>query len=122
VVPRGLHKYCVGIVSRGIKFAVVCVTLASRRCHSGLNDKMRKCASAAHQEKVAMLNRAVNAAEQGAPPVDEEAAKAFVMAAIARGVEEGHAAITRLESGVLELRFATGELFHLSDEGITRIV
>jgi hypothetical protein len=88
----------------------------------GLNDKMRKCASAAHQEKVgAMLNRAVNAVELGAPPADE-AAKAFVMAAIARGVEAGHAAITRLESGVLELRFATGELFHLSDKGITRIV
>ena len=69
-----------------------------------------------------MLNRAVNAAEQGAPPADEEAAKAFVMAAIARGVEEGHAGITRLESGVIELRFATGELFHLSDKGITRIV
>jgi hypothetical protein len=68
-----------------------------------------------------MLNRAINAAEQEAPPADEEAAKAFVMRAIARGVEEGHAAITRLESGVVELRFATGELFHLSDDGIKRI-
>jgi hypothetical protein len=69
-----------------------------------------------------MLNRAVDAAEQGAQPADEETAKAFVMAEIARVVEKGHAAMTRLESGAVELRFATGELFHLSTEGITRIV
>ena len=69
-----------------------------------------------------MLNLAPDAAEQGAERVSEEDAKAFVMAQIACIVEEGRAAMTRLESGVLELRFTTGELFHLGDEGITRIV
>jgi hypothetical protein len=68
-----------------------------------------------------MLNLAPDAAEQGAERVDEEDAKAFVMAEIARIVEEGRAVMTRLESGVLELRFTTGELFHLGDEGVTRI-
>jgi hypothetical protein len=68
-----------------------------------------------------MLNLAPDAAEQGAEWVGEEHAKAVVMAEIARILEEGRAAMTRLESSVLELRFTTGELFHLGDEGITRI-
>jgi hypothetical protein len=68
-----------------------------------------------------MLNLAPDAAEQGVERVDEDDAKAFVMAEIARIAEDGRAAMTRLESGVLELRFTTGELFHLVDEGITRI-
>jgi hypothetical protein len=67
-----------------------------------------------------MLTLACEAAGNVAQRADGEA-KAFVMAEIVRVVEEGHAAMTRLESGVLELRFATGELFHLSDKGITRI-
>jgi hypothetical protein len=67
-----------------------------------------------------MLNLAPDAVEQGVERVDEDDAKAFVMAEIARIVEDGRAAMTRLESGVLELRFTTGELFHLGDEGITR--
>jgi len=46
-----------------------------------------------------------------AQPVDDETAKALVMAQIARIVDEGRAATTRLESGVLELRFTTGEQF-----------
>ena len=81
---------------------------------SGIRGEMQKVS--------ARLNLAPDAAEQGAERVGEEDAKAFVMTQIACIVEEGRAAMTRLESGVLELRFTTGELFHLGDEGITRIV
>ena len=55
-------------------------------------------------------------------PEDVDAAKALFMTQVARIVEEGRGELARLESGTLELRFATGELFHLSDKGITRIV
>ena len=41
---------------------------------------------------------------------------------VARIVEEGHAVLATLESGTLELRFATGEIYHLDKETITRIV
>jgi hypothetical protein len=68
-----------------------------------------------------MLIFASDMAEQGIEPTDDEAAKALVMAQVALIVEEGRAAMTRLESGVHELRFTTGEVFHLGDEGITRI-
>ena len=67
-----------------------------------------------------MLTLAFDTAEQEATQADD-AAKAFVMAEIARLVEEGRAVMTRLETGTLELRFATGELFHLGDKTITRI-
>lgn len=68
-----------------------------------------------------MLTLAFDTAEQEATQADDDAAKAFVMAEIARLVEEGRAVMTRLETGTLELRFATGELFHLCDKTITRI-
>jgi hypothetical protein len=51
----------------------------------------------------------------------EQAAKTIVMTEIARLVEDGHASVARLESGRLELRFATGEVFHLGEEAATRI-
>jgi len=69
-----------------------------------------------------MLNFGFAIAEQGPQPTDDQAAKALVMAEIMRIVEEGRAAMTQLESGLIELRFVTGEVFHLGDEGITRIV
>jgi hypothetical protein len=68
-----------------------------------------------------MLTLAFDTAEQQATQADDDAAKAFVMAEIARLVEERRAVMTRLETGTLELRFATGELFHLGDKTITRI-
>ena len=68
-----------------------------------------------------MLTLAFDTAEQEATQADDDAAKDFVMAEIARLVEEGRAVMTRLETGALELRFATGELFHLGDKTITRI-
>jgi alpha-D-ribose 1-methylphosphonate 5-triphosphate synthase subunit PhnG len=43
------------------------------------------------------------------------------MAELARIVEEGGAVTARLESGAIELRLATGEIFHLGEETVTRI-
>ena len=54
-------------------------------------------------------------------PVTPDAAKALVMAEIDRLVVSGLAAIVILEAGTLELRLATGEVFHLGEETITRI-
>ena len=68
-----------------------------------------------------MLNFGFGMAEPGAQPTDDEAAKALVMAQVARIVEEGRAAVTQLGFALFELSFTTGEVFHLGDEGITRI-
>jgi hypothetical protein len=63
----------------------------------------------------------MNPDEEGAGPGDEEVAKAVVMAGVARIVEGAHAALTTLESGNLELHFATGEIFRLDVATVTRI-
>jgi len=57
--------------------------------------------------------------ERGAP--ENPVAKALVMAELVRIVEEGAAVIATLESGTIELRLATGEVFHLGDKVVTRI-
>ena len=57
----------------------------------------------------------------GGRPEEPDVAKALVMAALARIVEEGGAAIATLESGTLELRLTTGEIFHLGEGTVTRI-
>ena len=49
------------------------------------------------------------------------AAKALVMAEVARIVAEGGATIGTLGSGEVELHLATGEVFHLGEETVTRI-
>jgi hypothetical protein len=49
-------------------------------------------------------------------------AKARVMAELARLVAEGRASMATLESGTLELRLSTGEVFHLGDKAVTRIL
>ena len=68
-----------------------------------------------------MLIPALNPGEDGARPGDAEGAKSVVMAGVARIVEDGHAVIATLESGTLELRFATGEIFRRDQETVTRI-
>lgn len=70
---------------------------------------------------VMTLIRAPGRAADGGQPEDLNAAKALVMAELARIVEEGGAVTARLESGALELRLATGEIFHLGEETVTRI-
>lgn len=54
-------------------------------------------------------------------PEDGDAAKDLFMTEVARIVDEGDAMLTRLESGVLELRLATGQIFHLGEHSVTRI-
>ena len=54
-------------------------------------------------------------------PSDRDVAKALVMAELARLVDEGDAVMATLENGTLELRLATGEIFHLGEETVTRI-
>ena len=50
-----------------------------------------------------------------------DVAKALVMAELARMVEEGAAVIATLESGTIELRLVTGEVFRLGETAVTRI-
>ena len=62
-----------------------------------------------------------NLADGGSAPENPDVAKTLVMAELARIVEEGAAVIATLESGTIELRLATGEVFHLGDKVVTRI-
>lgn len=65
---------------------------------------------------------ALNLAEdQDRCPDDRDVARALVMAELARLVDEGDAVMATLEAGTLELRLATGEIFHLGEETVTRI-
>jgi hypothetical protein len=68
-----------------------------------------------------MLIPALKPDEDGARRGDAAEVKTIVMAGVARIVEDGHAVIATLESGTLELRFATGGIFHLDAETVTRI-
>jgi hypothetical protein len=54
-------------------------------------------------------------------PEDVDAAKALVMTEVARIVDEGEGMVTRLESGIFELRLATGQIFHLGEHSVTRV-
>ena len=67
------------------------------------------------------LIRPLDLAADGGRPEDANVAKALVMAELARLVEQGNAVIATLESGALELRLTTGEIFHLGEEMVTRI-
>jgi hypothetical protein len=62
-----------------------------------------------------------NLADEGGALEDPDVAKALVMAELARIVEEGRAVIATLESGTIELRLVTGEVFRLDDKALTRI-
>ena len=55
-----------------------------------------------------------------ARPEDADVAKAIVLAEVVRIVEKGDAVMSKLESGAIELRLATGEIFHLAEEAVTR--
>ena len=55
-------------------------------------------------------------------PEELDTAKALFMIEVARIVEEGRGELVTLESGTLELRFATGEIYHLGEQSITRII
>jgi len=57
----------------------------------------------------------------GGPLDDPQMAKAWVLAELARIAGEGGAVTATLESGALELRLPTGEIFHLGEDTVTRI-
>ena len=59
--------------------------------------------------------------DEGGALENADVAKALVMAELARIVEEGAGVIATLESGAIELRLATGEIFRLGDKVVTRI-
>jgi hypothetical protein len=61
-----------------------------------------------------------NPSEDRGWPEDVDAAKALFMTEVARIVAEGRGELARLESGTLELRLATGEIFHLGEQSVTR--
>jgi hypothetical protein len=62
-----------------------------------------------------------NVSDEGSALEDPDVAKALVMAELARIVEEGAAVIATLESGTIELRLVTGEVFRLGETAVTRI-
>lgn len=64
---------------------------------------------------------ALDPAEDGSPPEDQDVPKALVMAGVGRIVEDGDAVLIALQSGVLELRLLSGEIFHLGEKTVTRI-
>ncbi len=68
-----------------------------------------------------MLIHTLTPAEEAGWKLAPDMAKALVMAAVARIVEAGNAAIVVLESGTIELRLVTDEIFHLGERTVTRI-
>jgi hypothetical protein len=55
-------------------------------------------------------------------PEDLNAAKTLFMTEVAHIVEDGRGELAMLGSGVIELRLAAGEIFHLGEHSVTRIV
>ena len=51
----------------------------------------------------------------------DDPAMARVIASLVHIVGESRGSMTRLDSGVMELRLVTGEIFHLGEETITRV-
>jgi hypothetical protein len=64
---------------------------------------------------------ATNQSEDRSWPEGVDVAKALFMAEIDHIVAEGLGEIVRLESGTLELRLVTGQIFHLGEQSVTRI-
>jgi hypothetical protein len=62
-----------------------------------------------------------NVADEESALENADVAKALVLAELARIVEEGAAVIATLESGTIQLRLATGEVFRLGETAVTRI-
>jgi hypothetical protein len=51
----------------------------------------------------------------------DKSAMAFVIAELVHIIGESRGSMKRLDSGLMELRLATGEIFHLGRETITRV-
>jgi hypothetical protein len=75
-----------------------------------------------HRRRVEMIFiPAASPLEDGGWPEDLDTAKALFMIEVARIVEEGRGKVATLESGAVEFRPATGEIYHLGECSITRI-
>src|SRR5262245_4720498 len=98
-------------------------SLLPARRDLGFEDKIRSAPGSpvAYRALGMPLIVASTLAEDGSSPQEPDQAKAFVMAELARIVQEGGASMTALAAGTFELRLATGEVFYLQDNAITRI-
>jgi hypothetical protein len=74
-----------------------------------------------HRRAEMMFMPATNRLEDRNWPEDWDAAKTLFMTEVKRLVEEGRGDLVKLESGMLELRLTTGEIYHLGEQSITRI-
>jgi hypothetical protein len=54
-------------------------------------------------------------------PEDLDWPKVLLMTEVARVVQDARGEVTQLDSGTLELRLATGEIYHLGEKTVTRI-
>jgi len=98
-------------------------SLLPTRRHLGFEGKIRSAPGSrvAYRALGMPLIVASNLAEDGSNPPEPGLAKALVMAELARIVQEGGASMAALAGGTFELRLATGEVFYLQDNAITRI-
>ena len=89
---------------------------------AGFDDKIRsaECVRLPYGAR-GMTFFAWNSADDGRSPEAADPAKAFVMAEIARLVEDGSASIVTLNSGGVELHLAAGEAFRLGHKTVTRV-
>ena len=67
------------------------------------------------------LIRTRDLAADGGRLDDPNPARELVLAEIARVAEACGAVLARLDSGALELRLVTGEIFHFGEDAVTRI-
>jgi hypothetical protein len=71
---------------------------------------------------VAMIaTSALHLPENFDEPEEADWAVALVISELVRVVDEDRASMRQLESGAIEFRLLTGEVFHLDDETITRV-
>ena len=90
----------------------------------GFGDKIRSARGRApHIERFEMMFvPAAYPLEDRSWPEDVDwTAKAMFMTEVARIVADGRGDITKLNSVTLELGLATGEVFHLGEQSVTRI-
>ena len=121
----GSHRGCFGIYGANRARAVGLQSRSLLDCHPTVEfgDKKRsaRCRVLRVGRADMMFMPAAGQLEDMDRPDDLDAAKALFMTEVARLVEERRGELVRLESGTLELRLVTGEIYHLGARSITRI-
>ena len=95
------------------------------RCRrASIGKVFRRCFRLADEtpERRAKTGRTVAPPDNIAGRFYGDPAKALVMAHIGQCVRDGHAEWTMLDSGDVELRFCSGEVFLLADATMTRVM